>query len=91
MQGEEGVVFVIGEEIVLRQGQLHTEQQGEQTANQEEEEPEQEVHDADFFVVGGGQPRLEEAPEALHGEGLGGPSVEHPEHAHEDETSSQTN
>ena len=53
VEGEERVVFVVGQEIVFRQRQLNTEQQRQKPTDQEEEEPEQEVHDADFFVVRG--------------------------------------
>ena len=42
-------------------------------------------------MVGGGQPRLEEAPEALHGEGLWRASVEHPQDARKDEADSEPN
>ena len=70
MEGEEGVVFIVGQEVVLGQGELNPEEERKQTADEEEEETEEEVHDADLFVVGGGQPGLQEAPESFHGERL---------------------
>jgi len=89
VEGKERVVLVVGEEIVLGNGELDTEQQGQQAANKEEEETEQEVHDADFLVVGGCQPRLEEAPEPSDGEGFWRRSVEGPQNSGEDERNGQ--
>ncbi len=91
MKGEERVVLIVGKEIVLRKRKLDTEEQSQQSTNKEEEEAEQEVHDADFFVVRGGQPWLEEAPEAVHGERFRRTAVEDPKDADEDQSRSQSN
>ena len=78
MQGEERVVFLLRKEVVLRKSELYTEQECEYTTNKEEEEPEQEVQNSDFFVIGCGQPRLEVAPETSNCEGVRATSVEDP-------------
>ena len=51
MQGEERVVFLLRQEIVLRESELNTEQERKYATDKEEEESEQEVEDTDFFVV----------------------------------------
>ena len=85
MQGEEGVVLIVGQEVVLRYRQLDAEEQRQQPTDKEEQESVEEVHDADFLVVRRGQPRLQVGPEGAHGEGVRAASVEHPHRAEQDE------
>ncbi len=91
MEGEERVVLGFGQERVLWQRQLNTEQERQYTTDEEEGEPVQEVEDTDFFVIGCGQPRLEVRPEVLDGEGARGTGIEHVEDAEEHEAEGESN
>ena len=91
MQGEERVVLLLCQEVVLWQCKLNTEQERKNTTDEEEEESKQEVEDTDFFVVGCGQPWLEVAPETSNGERLRAASVEDPHGSKENNGERKTN
>ena len=69
---------MLGQEVILWQSQLDSEEKCQDSTDEEEEESKQEVKDTDFFVIRCGQPRLEVSPEVSDGECLGVTSIEDP-------------
>src|ERR1700687_6102012 len=56
MHGEELVEDLRAKEVVIRHGELHAHQQGEQTGDQEKDERAQQVHDTELLVIDRGDP-----------------------------------
>ncbi len=70
---------------------MDSEQKRQDTSNKEEDESVQEVQNSDFFVIGGGQPRLEVRPEVFDGEGARRACVKDVQHTEEDKAECKAN
>ena len=64
---------------------MNSEQKRQDTSDKEENESVEEVQNSDFFVICGGQPRLEVRPEVFDGEGAWGTCVKDVKHTQKNE------